>query len=108
MPIAIFAHRGLSIEYPENTMSAFKAAEQAGADGIELDVQLSKDGVPVIIHDESLERTTNGAGFVRLYGAAIENFKCGTMVRPAFSNRHDPFAAGSARLDEADNPSIKY
>lgn len=65
MPTAIFAHRGLSLEYPENTISAFKAAEKAGADGIELDVQLSKDGVPMVIHDESLERTTNGSGFVR-------------------------------------------
>lgn len=47
-----FAHRGFSGKYPENTMLAFEKAIELGADGIELDVQLTKDGVPVIIHDE--------------------------------------------------------
>ncbi|WP_419465953.1 glycerophosphodiester phosphodiesterase [Bacillus spongiae] len=61
----IFAHRGASGEYPENSMLAFQAAEEAGADGIELDVQLSKDGEVVIIHDETLNRTTNGSGWVK-------------------------------------------
>ncbi|WP_291255486.1 glycerophosphodiester phosphodiesterase [Fusobacterium sp.] len=58
----IFAHRGFSSKYPENTMLAFKKAIEIGVDGIELDVQLTKDGVPVIIHDETLERTTDGQG----------------------------------------------
>ena len=53
----VFAHRGFSSRYPENTMSAFRAALAIGADGLEFDVQLSRDGVPVIIHDESLLRT---------------------------------------------------
>lgn len=61
----IFAHRGASRDCPENTMSAFKKAYELGADGIELDVQLSKDNVPVIIHDPTLNRTTNGKGKVR-------------------------------------------
>lgn len=60
-----FAHRGFSGSYPENTMLAFKKALSAGADGIELDVQLTKDGFPVIIHDERIDRTTNKTGFVR-------------------------------------------
>ena len=60
----IFAHRGYSALYPENTMLAFKKAAEAGADGIELDVQLSKDGEVVVIHDEKVNRTTNGSGFV--------------------------------------------
>ena len=47
----VFAHRGYSGKYPENTMLAFREAEKAGTDGIELDVQLSKDGQIVIIHD---------------------------------------------------------
>ena len=47
----VFAHRGYSGKYPENTMEAFHGAFAAGADGIELDVQLSKDGQLVIIHD---------------------------------------------------------
>lgn len=60
-----FDHRGFSGKYPENTMLAFKKAVEAGADGIELDVQLTKDGEVVIIHDEKVDRTTNGAGNVR-------------------------------------------
>ncbi|WP_110927492.1 glycerophosphodiester phosphodiesterase [Bacillus massiliglaciei] len=63
----IFAHRGASGNYPENTMLAFQEAERAGADGIELDVQLSKDGEAVVIHDEKLGRTTNGRGYVKDY-----------------------------------------
>jgi glycerophosphoryl diester phosphodiesterase len=61
----IFAHRGYAAAFPENTMIAFKEAEQAGADGIELDVQLTKDGEIVVIHDEKVNRTTNGNGFVK-------------------------------------------
>lgn len=61
----IFAHRGYSAVYAENTMSAFRAAEKAGADGVELDVQLTRDGEIVVIHDEKLERTTTGTGFVK-------------------------------------------
>ena len=61
----VFGHRGFSGEFPENTMLAFRKAAEAGADGIEMDVQLSKDLVPVIIHDEKVDRTSNGKGFVR-------------------------------------------
>ena len=62
-----FAHRGFSGKYPENTMLAFQKAYEAGADGIELDVQLTKDGQVVVIHDEKVDRTTNGTGLVRDY-----------------------------------------
>ncbi|WHZ01665.1 glycerophosphodiester phosphodiesterase [Neobacillus sp. YX16] len=61
----IFAHRGYSSAFAENTMSAFIAAQKAGADGLELDVQLTKDGEVVVIHDEKLDRTTSGKGFVK-------------------------------------------
>lgn len=60
----IFSHRGYSGKYPENTMIAFKKALECGVDGIELDVQLTKDGEVVIIHDETIDRTTTGKGFV--------------------------------------------
>lgn len=60
----IFAHRGYSAAFAENTMSAFLEAEKASADGIELDVQLTKDGEIVVIHDEKVDRTTSGKGFV--------------------------------------------
>lgn len=59
-----FAHRGYSGLYPENTMLAFKKAIEIGASGIELDVHLTKDKEIVIIHDELLDRTTNGTGLV--------------------------------------------
>lgn len=59
----IWAHRGCSQMYPENTLLAFgKAAEINGLTGIELDIQLTKDGHMVVFHDESLECTTNGIG----------------------------------------------
>lgn len=53
----VWAHRGFSGLYPENTMLAFEKAVESGCDGIEMDVHLSKDGEPVVIHDESLLRT---------------------------------------------------
>ncbi len=58
----IIAHRGFSGQYPENTLLAFRKALNAGATWLELDVQLSADGELVVIHDESLERTTDGSG----------------------------------------------
>ena len=67
MGILNIAHRGYSGKFDENTMLAFKKAIEYKADGIEMDVQLSKDGIPVIIHDETLDRTTNGHGFVKDY-----------------------------------------
>lgn len=60
-----YAHRGFSGKYPENTMLAFTKAVETGCDGIEFDVHLSADGQVVIIHDEKLDRTTNGSGWVK-------------------------------------------
>lgn len=61
----IIAHRGASAHAPENTMAAFQLALEMAADGIELDAMLAKDGEVVVIHDESIDRTTNGTGAVR-------------------------------------------
>lgn len=61
----VFGHRGARASAPENTMSAFQLALDMGAEGIELDVMLSADGVPVVCHDFTLERTTDGSGKVR-------------------------------------------
>lgn len=61
----IYAHRGASGLFPENTMESFHAAVRRRANGIELDVQLTKDGKLVVIHDHTLERTTTGSGPVR-------------------------------------------
>lgn len=59
-----FAHRGASGHSPENTLLAFRYAFELGADAIECDVQLSADSAPVIIHDATVDRTTNGSGLV--------------------------------------------
>lgn len=61
----IIAHRGAMGTHPENTMPAFLEAYRVGADGIELDVQMTKDGALVIIHDERIDRTSNGKGWVK-------------------------------------------
>lgn len=57
LPPLIIGHRGASAHAPENTLAAFQLALDVGADGVEFDVQLAKDGVPVVIHDSILERT---------------------------------------------------
>ncbi len=70
MGILNIAHRGYSGKFEENTMIAFEKAIEYKADGIETDVQLSKDKTPVLIHDETLERTTDGKGYVKDYTLA--------------------------------------
>ncbi len=64
MQTHIIGHRGAAAYYPENTMASFEAAIGMGVDMIELDVHMSADGEIIVIHDETLERTTNGTGFV--------------------------------------------
>ena len=56
----VWAHRGASAYAPENTMEAFRLAEQMHADGIELDVHLTRDGAIVVTHDENVKRVTGG------------------------------------------------
>lgn len=60
----ILGHRGACAYAPENTLAAFNLAFEMGADGVELDVTLSKDGVPVVIHDDAVDRTSDGKGRV--------------------------------------------
>ena len=60
----VFAHRGGAALAPENTLAAFDRGIAAGADGIELDVHLSRDGIPVVHHDRTLERTTDARGAI--------------------------------------------
>ena len=63
----VWAHRGASGYAPENTLDAFRKAVEMGADGIELDVQMTKDGELVVIHDETINRVSNGKGWVKDY-----------------------------------------
>ena len=64
-------HRGAAGEAPENTLISFELAWRQGVDGIEFDVHLSSDGVPIVIHDRRLERTTSGNGLVSEYRARV-------------------------------------
>jgi glycerophosphoryl diester phosphodiesterase len=66
----IFAHRGGARLAPENTLAAIDNGIKLGSDGLEIDVQLSSDGIPVVIHDPTLDRTTNRTGPVRHFTAA--------------------------------------
>ena len=66
----VFAHRGGGALGPENTLAAFDLGLAAGADGLELDVHLSADGIPVVHHDDTLERTTSGSGPLATRSAA--------------------------------------
>ncbi len=63
----IFAHRGLPVKFAENSLQGFKYAATHGAEGVEFDVHLTKDKVPVVMHDETLDRTTNGTGYIKDY-----------------------------------------
>lgn len=65
--IDIYAHRGAAGTYPENTMISFEKGKEFGATGIELDVHLTKDNKLVVIHDETIDRTSNGKGWISSY-----------------------------------------
>lgn len=90
--IQIFAHRGSKKTHPENTMSAFIEAERVGSDGIEFDVQLSSDGEIVVIHDETLDRTTNMTGYVKNYTAEeLKSADVGIFFSKQFRGEKIPF-----------------
>ena len=67
MDTRVLGHRGASAYAPENTIPAFELALEQGADGVELDVHLSKDGELIVMHDERVDRTTNAKGFIKDY-----------------------------------------
>jgi glycerophosphoryl diester phosphodiesterase len=66
----LIAHRGASGEFPENTLLSFRRGLEQGADALELDVRVSSDGIPVVIHDRDVDRTTDGVGLVAGFTAA--------------------------------------
>lgn len=83
----IIGHRGSSAHAPENTLPAFHLALEQGADGIELDVMLSKDQKLIVIHDSTLERTTNGQGKVPNHTAAeLRELDAGAWFSEAYNN----------------------
>ncbi len=86
----ILAHRGASGYAPENTLPAFELALEQGADGFELDVQLTRDDAVVVIHDETLERTTNGRGWVADHSLAQVQALDASMGREGFAGARVP------------------
>lgn len=85
------AHRGFSGCYPENTMRAFEEAVKVHCDGIETDVQLTKDGVPVICHDEIIDRTSTGSGLIKDYTyKELLNFDFGENFSKEFKGEKIP------------------
>ncbi|MFH1632876.1 MAG: glycerophosphodiester phosphodiesterase family protein [Chloroflexota bacterium] len=88
---AIFAHRGASAYAPENTLAAFDLAIRQNADAIELDAKLSADGHVVIIHDQTVDRTTDGTGRVSdLQLAALQELDAGCTYDEAFRHERIP------------------
>jgi glycerophosphoryl diester phosphodiesterase len=79
----VYAHRGGAALRPENTIASFDHGLSLGADGLELDVRLSRDGIVVVHHDESLDRTTSGSGSVSALTAdELERVDAGHWFRP--------------------------
>lgn len=90
-PCLIIGHRGAMGYAPENTLASFEEAVRRGADLIELDVQLSSDGEVVVIHDTSVDRTTDGEGLVRdLPWKKIRTFDAGAWYGPEFAREYIP------------------
>ncbi|GMU92214.1 MAG: glycerophosphoryl diester phosphodiesterase [Candidatus Hydrogenedentota bacterium] len=92
--IDVIAHRGASAYAPENTLASFKKAEEMGADWFELDCMLSRDHEVVVIHDDTVDRTTNGHGYVRdltLYD--LKQLDAGSWKEPEFAGERIPTLA---------------
>lgn len=86
----ILGHRGYPIKYPENTILGYKKAVEHGAMGLEIDVRLTRDGVPVIMHDHTINRTTNGTGLVsELTWDYLSTLDAGGWFDPSFAGRED-------------------
>ena len=89
--VYVAAHRGWSDKYPENTMEAFRAAVEAGVDQIETDVRVTKDGHLVLIHDSTVDRTTNCTGKVCDYTLAeLQAMDAGSHLAPEFAGCRIP------------------
>ena len=80
----IWGHRGASGYAPENTLPAFKMAADMGADGVELDIQMTKDGEIVVCHDETIDRTSSGKGW-------LKDFTFDELRRLDFSNGNSAY-----------------
>ena len=97
----ILAHRGLSAKFPENTVIAFEAAAKLPIWGVEFDVHLTKDNQLVVIHDEAIDRTSNGQGFVKeLTLNELRAFDYGSWFNTEFTGQHIPTLAEVLKIFE--------
>jgi glycerophosphoryl diester phosphodiesterase len=103
----IIGHRGAAAEFPENTLAAFDYAVSLGVDAIEFDLRLTRDGVLVVIHDPSLERTTNAAGWVAdLTASELAAADAGACFSP--DGRTFPFAGAGLRIPRFEEMLERY
>jgi glycerophosphoryl diester phosphodiesterase len=94
MKTKIIGHRGGAAGFPENTLVAFKKAVELGADGVEFDVQLTKDGEVVVIHDELIDRTMTGSGLVKEHTLKeLRQMSAGEFFSPDFKSEKIPTLA---------------
>ncbi|MFB9376987.1 glycerophosphodiester phosphodiesterase [Kineococcus gynurae] len=90
----VVAHRGYSVVAPENTLAAVESALRVGADLVEIDVQLTADGVPVVLHDQRLDATTSGSGEIsQVSTTTVFGLDAGSWFSPAFSGQPLPLFA---------------
>lgn len=93
----VIAHRGASFFEPENTIRAIEKAIKMGADFVEVDVRMSKDNKPVIMHDPDVNRTTNGKGFVKDYTLQeLKKLDAGYQNSKFWSREHEMFEASQS------------
>lgn len=95
----VIAHRGVSGTYPENTLSAFQAAIDLGAEMVELDVSISKDGIPVVVHDKTVDRTTDFEGDVQSFTLEeLKKMEVGAWFSEEFRGEEFPTLRESLEL----------
>jgi glycerophosphoryl diester phosphodiesterase len=104
----VIAHRGNSAHAPENTLVSFDQAAALGADALEFDVRLTRDGIPVVIHDATLDRTTNGAGPVAaVKRAELQRLDAGARFT-ADQGRSFPYRARAHTVPTLEEMLVRY
>ncbi|MFD4992518.1 glycerophosphodiester phosphodiesterase [Cellulosimicrobium cellulans] len=104
---ATVAHRGYSSVAPENTLAAVAAGMRTGAEYVEIDVHTTADGLPVVLHDQTVDRTTEGSGDVAvLSGAQVTTLDAGSWFSPAFAGQHLPSFAQVLDLLETGSSTL--
>ncbi|WP_264029276.1 glycerophosphodiester phosphodiesterase family protein [Cellulosimicrobium sp. SH8] len=106
LPVTV-AHRGYSSVAPENTLAAVAAGMRTGAEYVEIDVHTTADGLPVVLHDQTVDRTTEGSGDVAvLPGGQVTALDAGSWFSPAFAGQHLPTFAQVLDLLETGSSTL--